>query len=183
LCGTVAIATAKLAYQTYRNLFASDRFRRLSARGATPQRLLWGSVGTKTLGYSDVMYLDALVGPETVVVVPLEVLHAYRDHGMPTIRLTERVWEAEDILRRESQLGINLNEVTQQLRDESIDRFFEPFDRLITVLGKKQSGAGEKSLGRQTLALGGYESAVGRRIQALEETRFTSRLWRKDPSL
>ena len=181
--GKVAIAIAKNAYRTYQQVFSSERFRRLSAQGAATQRLLWASMSTKSPGRSDVMYVDSLIGPETISTLSAEVLHAYRDHGSPAVRLREDMGEAEETLRCLSGLGIDLDEVVQQLRDESIDRFFGSFDRLAMALQLRHVGELEKTINRQTLALGRYDAAVRQRINALEQAHFGTRLWRKDPSL
>ena len=137
----------------------------------------------KSPGGNDVMYVDSLAGPETITTLSAEVLHAYRNHGSPAIRLQEAPGEAEETLRRLSELGIDLDKVVQQLRDESIDRFFNSFDRLAMALQVRHVGDLEKTINRQTLALGRYDSAVRQRINILEQTHFGARLWRKDASL
>jgi transaldolase/glucose-6-phosphate isomerase len=181
--GKVAIANAKVAYRAYQQIIISRRFRRLSDHGAAAQRLLWDSMSTKSPGRSDVMYVDSLISPETIITLSAEVLHAYRDHGSPAVRLREDIGEAEETLRRLSELGIDLDEVVQQLRDESIDRFFDSFDRFAMALQEGHVGELEKTINRQTLALDRYDSAVRQRIHALEQMHFGTRLSRKDPSL
>ena len=98
--GKVAIACAKAAYQIYKDVFGSERFKALEAKGAKPQRLLWASTGTKNKAYSDVMYVDALIGPNTVNTVPIQTLNAYRDHGNPAARLEENIEEAQLVLQQ-----------------------------------------------------------------------------------
>ena len=93
LRGQVAIASAKIAYQIYKEIFAGDRFRKLAAQGARVQRLLWASTGTKNPDYPDVKYVEALIGPDTVNTAPVETLDAYRDHGEPKARLEQDVKE------------------------------------------------------------------------------------------
>ena len=181
--GKVAVAIAKIAYRAYQQICNSDRFRRLSAQGAARQRLLWASMSTKSPGRSDVMYVDSLIGPETITALSAETLHAYRDHGSPAVRLQEDVGEAEETLRCLSGLGIDLDEVVQQLRDENIDRFFGAFDRLAMALQVRHVGELEKTINGQTLALGRYDPAVRQRINTLEQARFGARLWRRDPGL
>jgi transaldolase len=135
--GQVAIASAKMAYQIYKDIFGSDRFRRLAARGARAQRLLWASTSTKNRDYSDVKYVEALIGPDTVDTAPLETLDAYRDHGEPEARLEQGVEEARRVLERLPELGIDIDKVTRQLEDEGVEKFNKPFDKLMEALTQK----------------------------------------------
>ena len=135
--GQVAIASAKMAYQIYKEIFASGRFRRLAARGARAQRLLWASTSTKDPDYSDVKYVEALIGPDTVDTAPLETLSAYRDHGEPEARLEQGVEEARRVLERLPELGIDIDKVTRQLEDEGVGKFNKPFDKLMETLTQK----------------------------------------------
>jgi transaldolase len=134
--GQVAVASAKMAYQMYKESFGSDRFRNLAAQGARVQRLLWASTGTKNPDYSDVKYVEALIGPETVNTAPIETLDAYRDHGEPKARLEQDSEQAGWVLRQLPELGINLEKVTQQLEDEGVEKFNKPFDTLMETLAK-----------------------------------------------
>jgi transaldolase len=134
--GQTAIASAKMAYQIYKEIFASDRFRKLAARGARVQRLLWASTSTKNPDYSDVKYVEALIGPDTVNTAPLETLDAYRNHGEPKARLEQDVKEARRVLERLPELGISIDEVTQQLEDEGVEKFIKPFDKLMEALAQ-----------------------------------------------
>ncbi len=136
--GEVAIASAKVAYSIYRQVFGSDRFRALQDQGARPQRLLWASTSTKNRAYSDVKYVEPLIGPETVNTMPLETLNAYRDHGEPACRLSEGADQAAAILQRLPELGIDLNRVTRQLEDEGVEKFDQPYDKLMSSLEGKQ---------------------------------------------
>ena len=137
--GQVAIASAKMAYQIYKEIFGSDRFRKLAARGARAQRLLWASTSTKNPDYSDVKYVEALIGPDTVDTAPLETLDAYRDHGEPEARLEQGVEEARRVLERLPELGIDIDKVTRQLEDEGVEKFNKPFDKLMEALTQKSS--------------------------------------------
>jgi len=132
--GRAAIASAKMAYQVYKEIFGSDRFRKLASHGARVQRLLWASTGTKNPDYSDVKYVEALIGPDTVNTAPPGTLDAYRDHGEPTSRLEHDVEEARRVLERLAKLGISIGKMTQQLEDEGIQKFNEPFDKLMATL-------------------------------------------------
>ncbi|MBN1513640.1 MAG: transaldolase, partial [Phycisphaerae bacterium] len=135
--GQVAVANAKIAYQIYKEIFDSDRFRILAARGAGVQRLLWASTGTKNPDYSDVKYVEALIGPDTVNTAPVETLDAYRDHGDPRARLENDVAGAARVLERLPELGINLDKVTQQLEDAGVAKFNQPFDKLMETLAQR----------------------------------------------
>ena len=135
--GEVAIASAKMAYQIYKEIFGSDRFRKLVAQGACVQRLLWASTGTKNPDYSDVKYIEALIGPDTVNTVPVETLNAYRDHGEPKALLEQDVKKALWVMERLPELGINIDTTTQQLEDEGVEKFNQPFDKLMETLAKK----------------------------------------------
>jgi hypothetical protein len=116
--------------QSYKEIFSCDRFRKLAAKGARVQRLLWASTSTKNPDYSDVKYVEAIIGPDTVDTAPLETLDAYRDHGEPKARLERAVKEARWMLDRLPELGISIDTVTRQLENEGVERFIEPFDTL-----------------------------------------------------
>ena len=135
--GQTAIASAKMAYQVYKEVFAGERFRKLAAQGARVQRLLWASTSTKNPEYSDVRYVEALIGPDTVDTVPLETLDAYRDHGEPRVRLEQDVEEARWAMSRLPELGIDIDKVTQQLEDEGVEKFNKPFDKLMETLAQR----------------------------------------------
>ncbi|HEV2524526.1 MAG TPA: transaldolase, partial [Gammaproteobacteria bacterium] len=121
--GQVAIASAKAAYQIYKQVVASDRFKKLAEKGGEPQRLLWASTGTKNPTYSDIQYIEALIGPETVNTIPVETLDAYRDHGDPKLLLEKDVEKAKWIFQKLPELGINIDQVTQQLEQEGVKKF------------------------------------------------------------
>jgi transaldolase len=140
LHGQVAVASAKMAYQMYKESFGSARFRTLADKGARAQRLLWASTGTKNPEYSDVKYIESLIGPDTVNTVPVETLDAYRDHGDPKARLEQDVKRAGWVLERLSDLGINIDKVTQQLEDEGVEKFNKPFDTLMETLAQQDTG-------------------------------------------
>lgn len=137
--GQVAIASAKAAYQIYKDIFSSNRFKKLADKGARVQRLLWASTSTKNPDYSDIKYIEQIIGPDTVNTVPLETIDAYRDHGDPKLRLEQGIDEANWIMARLPELGINIDKVTQQLEDEGVKKFNEPFDKLMESLAKKSS--------------------------------------------
>ena len=135
--GEVAIASAKEAYQIYKEFFSSIRFKRLADKGAQVQRLLWASTSTKNPVYSDVKYIEPLIGKDTINTVPLETLDAYGDHGEPTNSLELEIDKSDWIMHEVKELGININKITQYLEDEGIEKFVTPFDDLMEALEKK----------------------------------------------
>jgi len=145
LHGQVAIASAKMAYQIYKELFGSDRFKKLAAKGARTQRLLWASTSTKNPRYSDVKYVEALIGPDTVDTAPLETLDAYRDHGDPKDRLELDVEGARWVLAELPNADIKIDEVTQKLEDEGVEKFNQPFDKLMETLKQRSSAHAAKA--------------------------------------
>jgi len=138
LHGKVAVASARAAYQLYKEIHASERFRKLAAGGARPQRVLWASTSTKNPVESDVKYVEALIGTETINTIPLETLNAYRDHGNPALRLEDDLEGTERVLQHLAETGIDLETVTSQLENEGIEKFVKPFDKLIQALEKKK---------------------------------------------
>jgi transaldolase len=139
--GETAIALAKVAYSIYEEMVAGERFARLAARGARPQRLLWASTSTKNPAYRDVKYVDALVGPATVTTLPIETLDAYRDHGRPEPTLQRDVDRARQVLRRLGDLGISLEAVAGRLEDEAVRKFADPWRSLHAALETKRAAA------------------------------------------
>ncbi len=137
LGGQVAVASAKIAYQIYQETFNSERFEALEAQGANVQRLLWASTSSKNPAFSDVKYVEALIGADTVNTLPLETLNAYRDHGAPQARLEQSIAEAHQVLAQLPALGINIDQLTQQLEDEGVNKFNKPFDKLLTILAQR----------------------------------------------
>lgn len=183
LLGQTAIACAKVAYEIYKEIFHGERFRPLAVRGARPQRLLWASTSTKNPRESDVKYVEALIGPDTVNTLTLETLHAYRNHGRPAARLEEGLAEARDVLDRLPEIGIDLEKVSDQLEEEGIRKFITAYDGLRESIERKRMATLTEPLDRQTLTLAGYDSFVQGRLNALEHNRFTARCWQKEAAL
>lgn len=144
--GQIAIASAKAAYQIYNELFSGDRFAKLTEHGARAQRLLWASTGTKNPDYSDVKYMEALIGPDTVNTAPMETLDAYRDHGKPKSRIEQDVKEAHRVLELLPELGISIDNVAQQLEDEGVEKFNEQFDKLMETLAQRSKAKRRSNL-------------------------------------
>lgn len=137
LPGQVAIASAKVAYDIYKEMIAGDRYRKLAQMGARPQRLLWASTGTKNPDYSDVKYVEPLIGPDTINTVSVETLNAYRDHGKPAASLEQGKQAAYQVLEGLHQVGIDLDAVTQQLEDEGVAKFNKALEQSLASLSEK----------------------------------------------
>jgi len=134
LKGEVAIASAKKAYEIYKRIFSGPRWEKLVAQGAKPQRLLWASTSSKNPAFKDTKYVEALIGPETVDTVPLETIEAFRDHGIAANVLEDGLAEATAVLDKLKTVGINIDEITQKLEDEGIDKFNKPFEKLLQAI-------------------------------------------------
>ena len=132
--GKVAIANAKIAYQKYKEIISSDRWQALAAKGAKVQRLLWASTSTKDPAYSDVMYVDELIGPDTVNTLPPNTIEACADHCNVASRIETNVDQADQLIESLSQLGIDLDQIMTDLLEEGIDKFVKPFDKLMASL-------------------------------------------------
>lgn len=139
LKGEVAIASAKKAYEIYKEVFSSDRFKALEAKGAQKQRVLWASTSTKNPEYSDVKYVEALIGKNTINTLPLETIEAFRDHGHAESRLEDNMEQAGNVLERIKTAGIDIDRVTQQLEDEGIEKFNQPYDKLMEAIEKQKT--------------------------------------------
>ena len=134
LKGEVAIASAKKAYEIYKRIFSGPRWEKLVAQGAKPQRLLWASTSSKNPAFKDTKYVEALIGPETVDTVPLETIEAFRDHGIAANVLEDGLDEATAVMNKLKSVGINIDEITQKLEDEGIDKFNKPFEKLLQAI-------------------------------------------------
>ena len=138
LLGKLAIANAKLAYHHYQEAFAGPRWEFLKAKGATPQRVLWASTSTKNPAYPDTLYVEELIGPDTVNTMPEETIEAYEDHGNPELRLTRGLEEAEGVLAALERAGVDYDDVTLTLEREGVAKFADAFDELIEALSAKR---------------------------------------------
>jgi len=139
--GQLAIASAKVAYQMYKEIFSSERFKKLSLQGARTQRLLWASTGTKNPAYSDTKYVETLIGQETINTMPPETLNAYRDHGKPALRLEEGTQAAYLTLERLPRIEMDLDALTQKLENEGVTKFIRAFDQLMDGLREKRAAS------------------------------------------
>lgn len=137
LQGRIAVANAKLAYAWYQRAFNSSQFEPIRQAGAATQRLLWASTGTKNPAYNDVMYVDALIGPETVNTMPPATYTAYKDHGQPCMSLTQGVKDAEQQITMLKTLGIDLQTITTRLEEEGVQSFAKSFSNLLNAISIK----------------------------------------------
>jgi transaldolase/glucose-6-phosphate isomerase len=184
LLGKIAIANSKVVYQRFREIFHGEGFVALRQRGARVQRPLWASTGTKNPNYSDVLYVENLIGPETVNTLPVETLNAFKDHGrVSDATVRQGLDEAAEALARLKELGIDLNAIGKKLQDDGVAAFATSFDSLMSTLEKKRSALAGIELNRQDLHLGKLQSRVERRLKTWQAQQFGSRLWKKDPTL
>ncbi len=183
LRGKIAIANAKNVYRRFRSIFDGDAFSNLRERGARVQRPLWASTGTKNPAYSDVLYMEELIGADTVNTVPPNTLNAFRDHGRARASLQEGLEAADAALLRLKDLGIDLNAIAEKLQADGVKAFVDSFDQLIAGLEKKRQTILAGRLGRQTLPLGNYQTRLQDRLKSWQAADFACRVWRKDPTL
>jgi transaldolase/glucose-6-phosphate isomerase len=184
LKGKVAIANAKLAYQEYKQLFSGLRWEKLAAKGAKPQRLLWASTGTKNKDYSDVLYVEELIGPNTVNTVPPATLDAFRDHGKPRDSLEENVEEAKDVLSELDKSGVSLDAITEELVKDGVKLFADAADKLYGAVAHKRATVLGAAIGTQKLTLGaGLEKAVEKSTEEWRASAKIRKFWHKDKSV
>jgi transaldolase len=137
LRGRLAIANAKLAYQHYKEILASERWAKLAARGARPQRCLWASTSTKDPTYRDTLYIEELIGPDTITTMPPETIEAFQDHGRVDSRLERGVDDARKLLGRLAEAGVDYDQVVQTIEEEGVQKFVASFDELIERIEEK----------------------------------------------
>ena len=184
LRGKVAIANAKLAYKWYQEFVASDRWKKLADKGAMPQRLLWASTGVKDEAYPDTLYVDALIGPDTVDTLPPKTMDAFRDHGTLKQTLTEDVDGAKRVLEEAQRLGLDLAGVTEELVTDGVKLFADAADALLgAVAGKRATFAGDKLNGMEEQLTDEFGKTVDERLEAARAEAWTRRLWQGDATV
>ncbi len=183
LRGKAAVANAKLAYRRFAELFQGEPFSAFLEQGGKVQRPLWASTGTKNPAYPDVLYVQELIGPDTVNTMPLATMAAFRDHGRPGVTVTEGLPAAEDVLRLLAEMGIDMEAVGEELQTQGVAAFGKSYDALLAAVRLKRRRFRDGSTPRWTLALGNHVTAVEDRIGAWESAHFPVRLWEKDPGL
>jgi transaldolase/glucose-6-phosphate isomerase len=184
LKGKIAIANAKLAYQDYKKLFSGPRWDKLAAKGAKPQRLLWASTGTKNKDYSDVLYVEELIGKNTINTVPPATLDAFRDHGKLRDSLEEKVDDARRVLAGLEKSGISLDAITAELVKDGVKLFADAADKLYGAVAHKRAAVSAGGIDRQKLALGANISkAVDDASEEWRSSGRIRRLWQRDKSV
>src|ERR1044072_4794300 len=184
LKGKVAIANAKMAYQDYKRLFAGPRWEKLAAKGAKPQRMLWASTGTKNKDYSDVLYVEELIGPDTINTVPPATLDAFRDHGKPRDSLEENVDDARRVLDELERSGISLDAITEELVKDGVKLFADAADKLYGAVAHKRTTVLGPAIDGQELSLGdGLGKAVAKSTEEWRASAKIRRLWQRDKSV
>jgi len=181
LLGKIAIANSKVVYRRFMEIFHGEGFAALRSRGARVQRPLWASTGTKNPAYSDVLYVENLIGPETVNTLPPDTIDAFRDHGkIPGATVKTGFDEADAALASLAKLGINLDAITDKLQVDGVAAFSASFDQLMGALEKKRSTMVGVALSPQELRLGKYHKRVQKRLKDWQEAQVASRIWQKD---
>ena len=175
LKGKAAIANAKLAYDAYEQTFSTRRWENLKIKGARVQRPLWASTSTKNPAYPDTIYVDNLIGPDTVNTVPPATLDAFRDHGVAEVTITRELEQAKQALKQLEEMGISMEVVTQELEEEGVKAFADAFAQLLKTIDERRITA--ESL------LGPIAESVSKRIAQLEADAVPARLWNHDPTL
>ncbi len=177
--GKIAIANAKAAYIEFRKIFSSDRWESLAQKGARIQRLLWASTSTKNPHYPDTMYVDELIGPDTINTMPPATYKSFLDHGTAALTITQGTEEAIAMMRSLADLGIDLKAITRRVQDDGVSSFSRSFDSLMTSIEQKREHllAGKKS---SFVLLGHYQSEVDKRLKQLHDQKIMERIWMHD---
>ncbi|GBQ44076.1 bifunctional transaldolase/phosoglucose isomerase [Komagataeibacter europaeus] len=184
LRGKVAIANAKMAYEHWKDVTASARWKKLADAGAKPQRLLWASTGTKDKSFSDVLYVDGLIGPETVNTIPPATFDAFRDHGKVAPTLTQDIEGAKKVMAEAQRLGLDLDGVTKVLVDEGVASFADAFDDLLGSVAAKQAAFLGKKVTSTALRLpADLQKAVDAELETWRKDGNVRRIWDKDATL
>jgi transaldolase/glucose-6-phosphate isomerase len=184
LRGKIAVANARLIYKRFHEIFHGDAFRAIQKRGARVQRPLWASTSTKNPDYRDVLYVEELIGPETVNTIPPATMDAFRDHGQVRgATIVDGMAEAEAAINRLPELGIDLGALTARLQIDGIASFASAYDRVLAALEKKRELMLAGAVDRQEIRLDKYKAAVDARLERWHSASFAKRLWAKDGTL
>jgi len=184
ILGKVAIANGKLTYEAYGRIFSSRRWKALAAKGAQTQRVLWASTGTKNPNYSDVVYIEELIGPDTVNTVPPATLDAFRDHGKPRPSLTEALDRAREAMADLAAVGIVMKDVTDKLTADGVKLFADAFDTLLAAVEKNTKRPNAPQVNAQTASLpADLDAEVKKNLNDWRASGKVRRLWQHDASL
>ena len=181
LLGKVAIANGKLAYQRYLNIFSGAQWDSLRAKGAQTQRVLWASTSTKNPAYPDILYVQEMIGPDTVNTIPPATFDAFRDHGQPRETLTEGVDEAKQVMADLASAGISIDAITDKLTEDGVRLFEEAFDKLLAAVEKSTT---TPKISQQTFKLpDSLSKEVAQTVNDWRASGKVRRLWQRDASL
>ncbi|GAB4427744.1 MAG: bifunctional transaldolase/phosoglucose isomerase [Anaerolineae bacterium] len=183
LQGKLAIANAKAAYKKFQEMFGSERFKKLAAKGARVQRPLWASTSTKNPAYRDVIYAEELVGPHTVDTLPPATLDGLRDHGQIRASLEEGLDEALPMLEQLEGLGIDYTAATDKLQADGVKAFADAFVSLLSSLETKREAIVSRQVSQMTMDLGGAARNVDVRLKAWDAAHVAERIWQIDPTV
>lgn len=183
LKGKAAIANARIAFKRFMHIFHGERFAALRELGAQNQRLLWASTGTKNPAYSDTLYLDNLIGRDTVNTVPPDTLKAFKDHGVVDDTLGRALGEAETVMDQLAEIGVDLEQVTYRLQVDGVEAFSESFRSLLDQVDAKRNVLAAGVIQRQDVAIGAHSGAVAAAIRDLDALKANGRIWEKDGDL
>ncbi|APX84943.1 transaldolase [Methylorubrum extorquens] len=184
LKGKVAIANAKLAYQRYKRIFSGPKWEALEAKGAKAQRLLWASTGTKNKAYSDVLYVEELIGKNTVNTMPPATMDAFRDHGRVRATLEENIGEAETVMARLAEAGIDIEAVARQLVEEGVQLFVDAADALLGAVAGKRAALLDHRLDAQTFKFDEpLQAATDKAVESWRASGAIRRLWAHDATV
>ena len=184
ILGKVAIANGKLTYEAYQRIFSSSRWKALAAKGAQTQRVLWASTSTKNKNYRDVLYIEELIGPDTVNTVPPATLDAFRDHGKPRQSLTENIGAARQTMSDLAAVGIVMKEVTDKLTADGVKLFADSFDTLLAEVEKNTKRSTTPRVNAQSASLpADLDAAVKKNLNDWRASGKVRRLWQYDASL
>jgi transaldolase/glucose-6-phosphate isomerase len=179
LVGKIAIANSKLVYQRFKEIFSGERWERLAAQGARVQRPLWASTGTKNPAYPDTIYVDTLIGPHTVNTVPPETLEAFLDHGTVALTVEDRIEETRAQIERLAAVGIDLDQVTEDLQKEGVDKFIAPFDTLLKAIATKREAI-RAEWQHVSAQLQSYQPRVDAALAEMVSQELVRRIWQRD---
>jgi transaldolase/glucose-6-phosphate isomerase len=184
IAGTVAIASARIAYRRYKEIFHGKRWESLTGKGARTQRLLWASTGTKNPAYRDVLYVEELIGPDTVNTMPPSTYDAFRDHGRLRASLEEDTKGAEKTMENLNKIGISLEEVTKGLQRDGVRLFAEAFDALLSSVDNKCRGIGDVRVNSLSYTIpADLKSRVDAELENWKVGGKVRRLWSRDASI
>lgn len=183
LRGKIAIANSKMTYKRFKTLFSGERWEKLAKRGVKPQRLLWANTDARSLNYSDVLYVEELIGQRTISLMSPATMNAFKDHGKVKSTLEEGMSDAEAQLKELAEVGVDLVSLTDRLQVDEVKSFNDSYNGLLNAFEEKSRAVICGRMKRQNLNLGKYTGQVDKRLNSWEENNFAKRFWAKDPTI